>query len=80
MLFWRARRICRWSQTPCSATGRGGICLVGSAPLFSRAENKIAAAQITPTFPPVKQRQMKDRLRLRNQDYLHVLHASQVAL
>ena len=81
MLFWLARRRCRWSWTPCSATGRGGVvCLVCSAPLFSRAERKIAAAPITLTFPTVKQRQMKDSLRLRNQDYLHVLYASQVAL
>ena len=81
MLFWHARRICRWSRTPCSATGRGGvICLVCSAPLFSRAEKTIAAAPITLTFPPVKQRQMKDSLRLRIEDYLHVLYASQVAL
>ena len=43
-------------------------------------QNKIAAAPIALTFPPVKQRQMKDSLRLRNQDYLHVLCASQVAL
>ena len=81
MLFWRAGRICRWSRTPCSASGRGGlICLVCSAPLFSRAEVKVAAAPITLTFPPVKQRQMKDSFRLMNQDYLHVLYASQVAL
>ena len=80
MLLWRARRICRWSRTPCSATGRGGvICLVRSAPLLA-GQNKIAAAPIALTFPPVKQRQMKDSLRLRNQDYLHVLYASQVAL
>ena len=81
MLFWRARRRCRWSRTPCSATGGGGvICFVSSAPLLSRAEKKVAAAPITLTFPPVKQRQMKDSLRLRNQDYLHVLYASQTAL
>ena len=48
--------------------------------LVWQGRKKIAAAQITLTFPPVKQRQMKDILGLRNQDYLHVLYASQVAL
>ena len=43
-------------------------------------QKKIAAAPIALTFPPVKQRPMKDSLRLRNQDYLHVLYTSQVAL
>ena len=43
-------------------------------------QKEIAAAPIALTLPPVKQRQMKDSLRLRNQDYLHVLYASQVAL
>ena len=81
MLFWRAQRPCQWSRTPRSATGRGGvICLVCSAPLFSRAEKEIAAAPIALTFAPVRQRQVRDSLRLRNQDYLHVLYASQVAL
>ena len=56
------------------------MCVVCSAPLFSRAEKQIVAAQIALTFSPVKQRQLKDSLRLRNQDYLHVLYASQVAL
>ena len=43
-------------------------------------QKNIAAAPIPLTFPPVKKRQMKGSLRLRNQDYLHVLYASQVAL
>ena len=43
-------------------------------------QEKISAAPITLTFPHGRQRQMKDSLRLRNQDYLHVLYASQVVL
>ena len=43
-------------------------------------QKRIAAAPIALSFPPVNQRQMKDNLRLRNQDYLHVLYACQVAL
>ena len=53
---------------------------VCSAPLFSTAEKKVPAAPIALSFPAVKQRHMKDSLRLRNQDYLHLLYASQVAL
>ena len=49
-------------------------------PCLAGQKKNIAAAPITLTFPPVKQRQMNDSLRLRNQDYLHVLYASQVAL
>ena len=49
-------------------------------PSLAGQEKKIAAATITLTFPPVKRRQMKDSLGLRNRDYLHVLYASHVAL
>ena len=43
-------------------------------------QKTIAAALIALTIPPLKQRQIEESLRLRNQDYLHVLYASQVAL
>ena len=36
-------------------------------------QKKIAAVPIALTFPPVRQRPMRDSLRLRNQDYSHVL-------
>ena len=49
-------------------------------PCLAGQKKKVAAAPIALTFPPVKQRQMKNSLRLRNQDYLHVLYSSQVAL
>ena len=48
--------------------------------LVLQGRKKIAAAPIALTFPPVKQRQMKDSLRLRNQDYLHELYASKLLL
>ena len=54
VLFWRARRICPLSRTPCSATGRGGvICLVCSAPLFSRAEKNCCCTN-RPDLPTCK--------------------------
>ena len=81
MLFWREQRICQWSRTPCSATGRGGvICLVGSAPLFSRAEKNNRCCTNHPDLPPRKAKADDLGLRLRNQDYLNVLYASQVPL
>ena len=83
MLLLRAQRICRWSWTPGPATGRSGvICLCDQRPCLAGQEKKEgnAAAPITLTFPPEEQRRMKERLQRRNQDHLHVLYASQVAL
>ena len=36
--------------------------------------------QFTLTFPPEEQMRMKERLQQRNQEHLHVLYASQMAL
>ena len=77
----QATRRCRWSRTPCSATGRGGvICLVCTAPLFSRAEKNNRCCTNHPDLPTCKTEENDLGLRLRNQDYLHVLYAPQVAL
>ena len=81
MLFWRAQRICQWSRTPCSASGSDAvICYVGSAPLFSRAEKNNRCCTNHSDLPTCKAKADDLALRLRNQDYLHVLYASQVAL
>ena len=80
-LFWRAQRICRWSRTPCSATGRGGvICLCEQHPCLAGHKKTTAAAPIHPDLPTCKAKADDWGLRLRNQDYLDVLYASQVAL
>ena len=81
MLFWRERRRCRWSQTPCSTTGRGRvICLVCSEPLFSRAEKNNRCCTNHPDLLTCKTETNDFDLRRRNQDSLHVLYASQTAL
>ena len=78
MLLWRAGRRCRWSRTPCSATGRGEvICLVCSVPLFSRAEKNNRCCTNHPDLPTCKTEANDLGLRRRNQDSLHMLYASQ---
>ena len=48
--------------------------------VYQGMKKPIAAAPITLTFPPEEQRRMRGRLQQRNQDHLHVLYASQMAL
>ena len=52
----------------------------GQRPCLAGHEKTVAAAPITLTFPTCKAEADDVSLRLRNQDYLHVLYASQVAL
>ena len=49
-------------------------------PCLAGHETTIAAAPIHPDLPTCKAKADDWGLRLRNQDYLHVLYASQVAL
>ena len=54
------------------------LLFVRSAPyILARLEG---LHQFTLTFPPEEQRRMKERLQRGNQDHLHVLYASQMAL
>ena len=82
MLFWHAQRICRWSRTRCSATGRGGVvCLCDQRPCLAGHEKKINRCCTNhPDLPTCKAKADDWGLRLGSQDYLHVLYASQVAL
>ena len=55
------------------------VCCV-QRPCLAGQKKKCCCTNHPDLLPPVKQRQMKDSWRLRNQEYLHVLYLSQVAL
>ena len=59
---------------------RSGVtCLCDLRPCLAGHKKKCCCTT-HPTCPPVKQRQMKGRLRLKNQGTLQVLYPSQCAL
>ena len=58
--------------------GRGGLFVFVICALVSQGMKKMVCCCTNhPTCPPVKQRQMKRRLRRRNEATLHLLYASQ---
>ena len=60
---------------------RSGVtCLCELRPCLAGHKKKKCCCTTHPTCPPVKQRQMKGRLRRRNQGTLQVLYPSQCAL
>ena len=82
VLLLRAQRVCRWSRTALATPGCGAVsCLCDQRPCLAGQEIKMGRCCTNHrTCPPVKQRPMKDCLRLRNQATLHVLYASQCDL
>ena len=77
MLFACTAQMSKESDSLLCHRQRGVICLCDLRPCLAGHEKMVCCCTNHPTCPPVKQRQMKGRLRRRNQATLHVLYASQ---